>query len=128
MKNFLFKSFRMSALLQTGLLVDVNIGSFQWEVKYNPKELCYRNQRVNTNPFWAAFLNFYFYFLWIRFALILGYFDQGHREANLPEHSLLWDCSFIHKQPGFATILLFEPQSTALVLVLRSSIEGRNYF
>lgn len=33
----------MSALLQKGLLVDVNFGSLQWEVNYNPKEYCYKN-------------------------------------------------------------------------------------
>lgn len=31
-------------------------------MKYNPKELCYRNQRVDTNPFWAAFFKLLFLF------------------------------------------------------------------
>lgn len=52
----------MSALLQTGLLVDVNIGSLQWEVNYNPKEYCYKKQRVDTNAFWAAAFFFLLFF------------------------------------------------------------------
>lgn len=51
----------MSALLQTGLLVDVNIGSLQWEVNYNPKEYCYKKQRVDTNAFWVAVFGFFFF-------------------------------------------------------------------
>lgn len=34
--------FRVSALLQTSLLADVNIGRLQWEVNCNPKSYCYK--------------------------------------------------------------------------------------
>lgn len=61
----------MSALLQTGLLVDVNIRSLQWEVSYNPKKYCYKNQRVDTNTFWASFFNTFFPS--IKFTWILSY-------------------------------------------------------
>lgn len=113
----------MSALLQTGLLVDVNIGSLQWEVNYNPKEYCYKKQRVDTNAFWVAVVFFFFFLLFLFFFSIkFEYPAQTPREASLPEHSLLWACSLICEQPSFAIFLLFKPQKFVLALVLRSSI------